>query len=163
MATYCHDCLLGSDLGPQATALSGNSEPRQPHQACQETGWHFPPCMAWASVTPFRSPFVTPDTQPACRGCHRKSPHTTGLAGPLLPWSKAPISPLFVNGRDPHSEQASCCWLETTAPSLSVICVQQGLGSVHRQPWGASVLDQMQPQVPTWPAAVKVSLVELHL
>lgn len=116
-----------------------------------------------ALVTPFRSPFVTPETQPACRGCHRKSPHTTGLAGPLLPWSKAPISPLFVNGRDPHSEQASCCWLETTAPSLSVIRVQQGLGSVHRQPWGASVLDQMQPQVPTWPAAVKVSLVELHL
>ena len=150
---------------PTPSGLPGDhhSHGHVPWAALGRTGWHFPPCMAWASVTPFRSPFVTPETQPACRGCHRKSPHTTGLAGPLLPWSKAPISPLFVNGRDPHSEQASCCWLETTAPSLSVICVQQGLGSVHRQPWGASVLDQMQPQVPTWPAAVKVSLVELHL
>ena len=139
MATYCHDCLLGSDLGPQATALSGNSEPRQPHQACQETGWHFPPCMAWASVTPFRSPFVTPETQPAHRGAvTERGPHTTGLAGPFLFQEKIPISPSL----DQESvNRPAAVGLETTAPPPSVIRIQQGLGLARRQPRGAGVLD----------------------
>ena len=57
-----------------------HSHGQVPWAAWGRTGWHSPPCTAWASVTPFRSPVVTPETQPAHRGCYRKSPNTTGLA-----------------------------------------------------------------------------------
>ena len=100
-----------------------------------------------ALVTPFRSPFVTPETQPAHRGAvTERGPHTTGLAGPFLFQEKIPISPSLDQGRDPWGDQESvnrpaAVGLETTAPPPSVIRIQQGLGLARRQPRGAGVLD----------------------
>lgn len=79
-----------------------------------------------------------------------RAPHTAGLAGSFLPQEKILISSSLDQGRDPWGDQESvnrpaAVGLETTTPPASVICVQQGLGPVHRQPWGAGVLDQMQP------------------
>ena len=72
----------------------------------------------------------------------RESPSTTELARPLLPQDKIPISPSLVNGQDPPGDQEpvttrpAALSLGTTAPPPSVICVQQGLGLMHRWPWG---------------------------
>ena len=96
------------------------------------------PCLAL--VTPFRSPFVTPETQPAHRGAvTERGPHTTGLAGPFLLQEKIPTSPSLDQGQDPWGDQESvnrpaAVGLETTAPPPSVIRIQQGLGQRANSP-----------------------------
>lgn len=98
VARPCHHHLLGQSWTLGHSAGSGTLKlPLQYHRACQETltamgmsprqpeAGQAPitPCMAL--VTPYRSPFVTPEnTASTRRGCHRKRPsnHRTGRTLP---------------------------------------------------------------------------------
>lgn len=130
---HCHHRLLGSDLGPQAKALSWNCFPPTPSGLPGDPHSHrHVPWAAWRQdrlalpilhslglgELSFRFPCDSWRQRQHRRGCHRKSPTPQGWRGPLLPLEQSPHFTLACQEPGPHSEQASCCWLETTAPSI---------------------------------------------
>lgn len=131
--------------------------PPSPLQACQEVltalgmslgkpeagqGW-IPTlpgiCPSDPSQVPLCGSWSTASTSEVSQ---KEPPSTAGLACPLLPQNKIPISLSLVEGQDPPGDQEpvttrpAALSLGTTAPPASVICVQQGLGLMHRWPWG---------------------------